>query len=184
MNPKVEIGSLFVSKLKSNATFEKYNIDVSIDEVENNESGIKIKYKFLLLSTPTNSKITVEGLASILGSEAEVTKYLEPDEKKIPNIVNTIYQELFPLFCIVTKSVEIPCPAYRISQISESAPTPIKSSDQTHAELPAELPVVPKEEPIVSKEEPVEQIHEPQPEQSDTLEDLEKLIEEQNVSPN
>ncbi|MBI3640198.1 MAG: hypothetical protein HY223_07785 [Thaumarchaeota archaeon] len=177
MNPKVEISSLFVSKLKSDATFQKYNIDVSIDEVENNESGIKIKYKFLLLSTPTNSKITVEGLASILGNEAEVTKYLEPDEKNIPNIVNTIYQELFPLFCIVTKSVEIPCPAYKISQISESAPTPIKSSTQIPAELPVEIPVAPKEEII-------EQIQEPQPEQSDPLEDLEKLIEEQNVSPN
>ena len=180
MNPKVEISSLFVSKLKNDVTFQKYNIDVSIDEVENNESGIKIKYKFVLLSTPTNSKITVEGIASILGNEAEVTKYLEPDEKNIPNIVNTIYQELFPLFCIVTKSVEIPCPAYKISQISESAPTPIKSSTQ----LPAELPAAPKEEPIVPKEEPIEQIPEPQPEQSDALEDLEKLIEEQNVSPN
>ena len=180
MNPKVEISSLFVSKSKSDFTFQKYNIDVSIDEVENNETGIKIKYKFLLLSTPTNSKITVEGLASIIGNESEVTKYLEPDEKNIPNIVNTIYQELFPLFCIVTKSVEIPCPAYKISQISESAPTPIKSSTQA----PAELPVAPKEEPIVPKEEPIEQIQEPLPEQSDTLEDLEKLIEEQNVSPN
>ncbi|VVC06238.1 Uncharacterised protein [uncultured archaeon] len=180
MNPKVEISSFFVSKLKSDATFQKYNIDVSIDEVENNESGIKIKYKFVLLSTPTNSKITVEGLASILGNEAEVTKYLEPDEKNIPNIVNTIYQELFPLFCIVTKSVEIPCPAYRISQISESAPAPIKSSTQ----IPEIIQVAPKELETAPKEEIIEQIQEPQPEQSDPLEDLEKLIEEQNVSPN
>ena len=34
MNPWVEIGSLTVSKLKSDMPFEKYNIDVSIDEVK------------------------------------------------------------------------------------------------------------------------------------------------------
>jgi len=180
MNPKVEISSLFVSKLKDNATFEKYNIDVSIDEVENSESGIKIKYKFLLLSTPTNSKITIEGLASILGNEAQVTKYLAPDEKNIPNIVNTIYQEIFPLLYVVTKSVEIPCPSYKISQISESAPAPVKSS----AQIPEEPQAAPKESQTAPKEEPVEQVQEPQAEQPDSLGDLEKLIEEQNVSPN
>ncbi|HET6457839.1 MAG TPA: hypothetical protein VFG24_03040 [Nitrosopumilaceae archaeon] len=180
MNPKVEISSLFVSKLKNNVAFEKYNIDASIDEVENNELGIKIKYKFILISTPTNSKISVEGLASILGNETEVTKYLAPDEKNIPNIVNTIYQELFPLFYIVTKGVEIPCPASKISQISEAAPAPIKDSTQ----IPEVPQTAPKELEEIPKVEAVEQISEPQPEQSDTLEDLEKLIEEQNVSPN
>src|SRR5207249_2271296 len=62
MSPKVDIASLTVSKLKSGMSFEKYNIDVSIDEVENNETGIRLKYKFILLSTPTNSKISVESL--------------------------------------------------------------------------------------------------------------------------
>jgi len=172
MNLKVEIGSLFVSKLKSGALFDKYDIDVSIDELENNESGAKLKYKFLLLSKPTNSKISVEGIVSILGSETEVNKHLEPDEKNIPKIVNSVYQELFPLFYVVTKSVEIPCPAYKISQISESAPTPVIS---THT--PEELQTAPKEEPAA-------QILEPLPEEPEALEEIENLIERQNVSPN
>jgi len=134
MSPKVDIASLTVSKLKSDVPFEKYNIDVSIDEVENSETGIKLKYKFVLLSTPTNAKISIEGFTPIQGNEAEVTKYLAPDERNIPLVVNLIYQELFPLFYITTKSLDIPCPAYKISEISTSVSPQAKASTQVPQE--------------------------------------------------
>lgn len=119
MNPTIEITSLAVNKLKnSHDDFIKYNIDVSLDEIENSESGIKLKYKFILLSNPTNTKLTVEGLASLFGNDMEISKQLEPDQKNIPMVVNNIYQEVFPLIYIVSKSLQIPCPAYRLSQIS------------------------------------------------------------------
>ncbi len=197
MSLNVEIGSLVVSKLKSDTPFEKYNIDVSIDEVENNESGIRLKYKFVLLSTPTNSKISVEGITLIHGNESAVNKYLEPDEKNIPMAVNLIYQELFPLFYVVTKSVGIPCPAYKISQISATVP----SHKQTPSQVPAESQNVAQESSEnvaqessenvaqessenVAQEQPVEQIQEKSDEQSKVLEELEQLVEGRNVSPN
>src|SRR5437867_11852435 len=189
MSLKVDIGSLTVSKLKSDVPFEKYNIDVAIDEVENNETGIKLKYKFALLSTPTNSKISVEGITSIQGDESTVNKYIEPDEKNIPMAVNLIYQELFPLFYVVTKNVGIPCPAYKISQISATVPTHSKTPSQTSAEsqnVAQETPQnVAQETPQnVAQEQPTEQIQEKPEEQSETLQELEQLVEERNVSPN
>jgi len=197
MNPWVEIGSLTVGKLKSGMPFEKYNIDVSIDEVENNESGIKLKYRFVLLSSPTNSKISIEGIASIQGNEIEVNKYLQPDERNIPMVVNLIYQELFPFFYVLTKTVGIPCPAYKISQISASAPlqqspTPsqvlkepqISAVPPSQSQIPDELHT----EPQNTQEKDVTQVQEQSDEQSgkepEIMKELEQLVEEQNVSPN
>ncbi len=137
MNPKIEITSLAVNKLKnSHDDFIKYNIDVSIDEIENNESGIKLKYKFVLFSNPTNTKLTVEGVASLFGNEMEMSKQLEPDQKNIPVVVNGIYQEVFPLIYIVSKTLQIPCPAYKLSQISSAVPQEAKE-DEVLAQEPA-----------------------------------------------
>ena len=177
----MDIASLTVSKLKSGMSFEKYNIDVSIDEVENNETGIKLKYKFILLSTPTNAKISVEGFTSIQGSEAEVAKHLAPDERNIPLIVNLIYQELFPLFYMTAKSLEIPCPAYKISEISAAQSLKAKTPSQApQKQQEVQLP----EQQETPREETIEPTGVKENEQTEALEELEHLVEEQNVSPN
>jgi hypothetical protein len=150
MNPTIEITSLAVNKLKnSHDDFVKYNIDVSLDEIENNESGIKLKYKFILLSNPTNTKLTIEGIAALFGNDMEISKQLEPDQKNIPNVVNNVYQEVFPLIYIISKSLQIPCPAYRLSQISsvqtqETAPME-DTKPQDAAEQPSEIPPMAEE---------------------------------------
>jgi hypothetical protein len=119
MNPEIEINSLAINKLKNKSDgFVKYDIDVALDEVENNENGIKLKYKIVLLSNPTNTKISVEEIASVSGNETKVSKYLAPDQKNIPSVVNVVYQEIFPHFYVISKSMQIPCPSYRLSQIS------------------------------------------------------------------
>src|SRR6185312_16127854 len=119
-SPRIEISSISVSRIKAGVLFEKYNIDVSIDEIENNDSGIKLEYKFVLLSNPNNAKISLSGMITIPGNENEVAKYLEPDERNIPIIVNIAYQEILPLLYVLTRSIDIPCPAYKISQISQT----------------------------------------------------------------
>lgn len=123
MSLKIGISSLSFSKLKNDQPFVKYNIEASLDEVENRDSEVALRYKLVLLSNPTNTKITVEGLAKINGDQVEISKQLGPDEKNIPAILNSIYQEVFPLFFIMAKSMQIPCPAYRLSQMSASAQT-------------------------------------------------------------
>ena len=128
MNPKIEITSLSFSKLKNEHSFSKYNIEASIDEAENRDSEVVLKYKLVFLSNPTNTKINVEGLATLYGDQAEISAQLSPDEKNIPIILSFIYQEIFPLFFIVSKSMQIPCPAYRLSQMAaQSQPDKITS---------------------------------------------------------
>ena len=123
MNHSIEISSLTVNKLKDfHANFIKYDIDVALDEVESSESSTKLKYKISLMSNPTNTKLTVEGLASLIGNELEIAKQLEPDQMNIPIIVNVIYQDIFPLFYIISKTLQIPCPSYKLSQISTITP--------------------------------------------------------------
>jgi len=130
MNTRIEINSIAINKLKDNHdNFIKYDIDVSLDETENTETGIKLKYKIVLLSNPTNTKLTIEGLASLFGNDLEISKQLEPDQKNIPMIVNVIYQEIFPLIFVISKSLQIPCPAYKLSQISSSIPQEIKPEE-------------------------------------------------------
>lgn len=130
MKPGIEISSLSVNKLRNSVDdFIKYNIELALDEVENSDLGIKLKYKFVLLSNPTNIKIIIEGLASLPGQESETAKQLEPDERNIPIVVNTIYQEIFPLLYMVSKSMQIPCPAYKLSQISSTPQPEIRQED-------------------------------------------------------
>ncbi len=123
MNPRIEINSLSFSKLKNDYAFSKYNIEASLDEVENTDSEVALKYKLVLLSNPTNTKIAIEGIARLYGDQNEISRQLSPDEKNVPMILNLIYQEIFPLFFITSKSMQIPCPAYRLSQMSASAQT-------------------------------------------------------------
>jgi hypothetical protein len=115
VNPKIEINSLSITKLNNEQnSFVKYNIDASIDEIKNTDTEIKLKYRFVLMSNPTNTKINVEGIASIYGEPLEISKHLSASEKNIPMVVNTIYQEIFPLFYVISKSMQIPCPAYKL----------------------------------------------------------------------
>ena len=123
MNMKIEINSVSFSKLKNEQGFVKYNIEASLDEVKNTDSEVVLKYRLVLLSNPTNAKITVEGVSTLYGDQNEISKQLSPDEKNIPVVLNLIYQEIFPLFFIMTKSMQIPCPAYRLSQMSHAPQT-------------------------------------------------------------
>lgn len=119
MNPKIEINSLSITKLNNEQnSFVKYDIEASIDEIKNTDTEIKLKYRFVLMSNPTNAKISADGIASIYGEPSEISKHLSASEKNIPMVVNTIYQEIFPLFYIISKSMHIPCPAYRLSHMS------------------------------------------------------------------
>ena len=111
-------------------------------------------------------------------------------------VVNLIYQELFPFFYVLTKTVGIPCPAYKISQISASAPlqqspTPsqvpkepqISTPASSQSQIPDELHTEPQ-----NTQEEIKQIQEQADEESgkepEIMKELGQLVEEQNVSPN
>ncbi|MDE1863777.1 MAG: hypothetical protein KGI33_12870, partial [Thaumarchaeota archaeon] len=103
MNQNVEINSFLVTKIKDGYnSFTRYDIEVSMDEVESEEDHAKLKYRFILLSNPTNVKISIDGFTTIYGNSQEMTKQLSNDEKNVPRIVNTLYQEIFPFLYITS----------------------------------------------------------------------------------
>jgi len=167
VNPKVEINSLLFSKLKNEQnSFTKYDIEAALDELENTEKEVKLKFKFALLSNPTNTKLMVEGLATVNGNQSETSKLLSPDEKNIPLVVNMIYQEIFPLFYIISKSMQIPCPAYQLSKISQSQQIESEAISPATEDKVAQPPTSPStDEPTkIAEVQPNEQIEaEPSP---------------------
>ena len=174
MNPKVEINSLVFNKLKTEQnSFTKYDIEAALDELENNETEVKLKFKFALLSNPTNTKIMVEGLATVNGNQSETSKLLSPDEKNIPLVVNMIYQEIFPLIYIISKSMQIPCPAYQLSKISQS------QQRVSEATSPATEDKVAEPATSTSTDEPAN-IAEVQP--NEQIEIEQPVVQEQSVS--
>ena len=180
MNPKVEIHSLSIAKSKSEQTaFSKYDIEASLEEVGSTDTQTKIKYTLVLLSNPKNTRISVEGQATIFGNQSETSHYLNQDENNIPRIASIIYQELFPLFYVISKSVEIPCPAFKLSHISapsqsEASPQSTQIADTLQAQS-----ISSKDSADVSdysKAETNEQVKEKQQLQ-------ENVVEEPNVRP-
>src|SRR6185437_11420910 len=113
--------------------------------------------------------------------ENEVAKYLEPDERNIPIIVNIAYQEILPLLYVLTRSIDIPCPAYKISQISQT----VQPQDTTlHRDEELQTKSMKKENEVNQDDVDLPSEQSSTEEAADVLDELEKLVEGQNVSPN
>lgn len=124
MNPEIRVNTISISKLgNTNESFNKYDIEVSLEEIENTETETKIKYEITLLSNPKNIRISLDGVSFIRGSSSEMSQFLEQDENHIPRILHSIYQELFPLLYTNSLAMQIPCPSYKLAQISSPIQT-------------------------------------------------------------
>ena len=130
MYQKVEINSFLATKLRDDHSFTKYDIEASIDEVESEEDHVKLKYRFVLLSNPTNVKMSMDGFTLIYGNRQEIARHLSNDERNIPRVVNALYQEIFPYLYITSKTMQIPCPAYKLADISKTDPRGISPMDE------------------------------------------------------
>jgi len=72
MNTHVAINSLAISKnSEGDSDFHKYNIEVSIEEIENKNDKNKLKYGIVLLSEPKNVRLSVDGTVEISGNGSE-----------------------------------------------------------------------------------------------------------------
>lgn len=138
MHQRVEINSFMVTKLKDEISFTKYDIEASIDEVESEDDHVRLKYRFVLLSNPTNVKISVDGFTSVYGNQQEITRHLSNDERNIPRVVNALYQEVFPFLYITSKTMQIPCPAYKLADITKSSHQDIVHSPEQIETKPIE----------------------------------------------
>ena len=97
-----------------NTVFHKYDVEASIDEIENAETHSTFKYGFTILSNPKNVRLSIEGMTKIAGDSKERDDVLTKDENNVPKILSVIYQELFPTFFLLSKSLNVSCPPIQI----------------------------------------------------------------------
>lgn len=121
MNSQIELTSIAMSKNDPKITkMDKYDVEANIDEVDNSEDQSVFKFGFTALSNPKNVRLALEGIARIQGDALERNKILEKDENDIPKILTLIYQELFPTFFLLSKSLNVSCPPHMIGEMSDS----------------------------------------------------------------
>ena len=103
-----------------NTVFHKYDVEASIDEIENADTYSTFKYGFTILSNPKNVRLFIEGMIKIIGDSKERDNVLTKDENNVPKILSVIYQELFPTFFLLSKSLDVSCPPHQIGGIGAS----------------------------------------------------------------
>ncbi len=102
--------------IKGNSDFKKYDIDVELNELSNNDNTCMLKYGFTFSSSPKGIKLNIEGLITLNGNSTEFDKIYEKDVQNIPHILRQSYHELYPVLFMITKSMNVPCPPYEISK--------------------------------------------------------------------
>ncbi len=168
MYPKVEIGSLAISKSEAEPpAFIKYDIDASLDEVKTTEELSTLKFSFTILSDPKSIRLVVDGFATIFGKESKREEVLQNDENNIPKILNLIYQDLFPTLFMLTKSIAVHCPPYMLGTISQVSKV---VTEQKMAEHGTDSEGVKTQEPITEEVKPEEiKTEEVKPEEKPTV---------------
>ncbi|MFB5610032.1 MAG: hypothetical protein ACE5R5_07780 [Nitrosarchaeum sp.] len=145
MNIKVELNSISMSKKDPKDTvFHKYDVEASIDEIENGETDSVFKYGFTILSNPKNVRLNIEGITKMSGDSTERDDILTKDENNVPKILSVIYQELFPTFFLLSKSLNVSCPPHQIggmgagnvseSEVQDEPPQENLSTDMSEPE--------------------------------------------------
>ncbi|MCV0372585.1 MAG: hypothetical protein K5793_03425 [Nitrosarchaeum sp.] len=117
---------------KENLDFKKYDIDVSLNEIENSGNSCTLKYGFTFSSSPKGIRLTLEGTITINGSPMEFENLYQKDEQNMPNILRQSYHELYPVLFMIAKSMNIPCPPYEISKTMDTSSEKIESQGEIH----------------------------------------------------
>ncbi len=182
MHPKVEIGSLAISKSEAEPpAFLKYDIDASLDEVKTTEELSTLKFSFTILSDPKSIRLVVDGFATIFGKESKREEVMQNDENNIPKILNLIYQDLFPTLFMLTKSIAVHCPPYMLGTISQVSKV---VTEQKMAEHGTDSEGVKTQEPITEEVKPEEiKTEDVKPEEIKTEEAKPEEIKTEEVKP-
>jgi hypothetical protein len=119
-------------------TIAKYDVEAAIDEVENGEEESVFKYDFTILSDPKNVRLSIDGIVRIHGDQIERDEILTKDENEIPKILTVIYQELFPTFFLLSKTLNVSCPPHTVGKMGD-APTPEIKESETVSDTESEI---------------------------------------------
>lgn len=165
LKAQIELSSISMSKNDPKITqLEKYDVDANIEEVENGEDISIFKYGFTALSIPKNVRLAIEGIAKISGDSMERDEILTKDENDIPKILTMIYQELFPTFFLLSKTLNVSSPPHQIGTIGERPENTSELSDEnetTESVSTEETPLESEPETSVQNESDKQELESP-----------------------
>jgi len=122
-------------------TITKYDVEAAIDEIENTDEESVFKYDFTILSDPKNVRLSINGIARIHGDSIARDEILTKDENDVPKILTVIYQELFPTFFLLSKTLNVSCPPHNIGKMGE---TPSQNTPESEIEQDTSNEIVEK----------------------------------------
>ena len=126
----MELNSISMSKNESMATtITKYDVEATINEIENTDEQSVFKYGFTILSDPKTVRLSIDGITRIHGDSIERDEILTKDENEIPKILTIIYQELFPTFFLLSKTLNVSCPPHNIGKMGETLSQKVPKSE-------------------------------------------------------
>ena len=125
----MDLNSISMSKNEPTVTtITKYDVEAAIDEIENAEESSVFKYDFTVLSDPKNVRLSIDGIVRIHGDSTERDELLSKEENEVPKILTMIYQELFPTFFLLSKTLNVSCPPHTIGKMGETLSREIPES--------------------------------------------------------
>lgn len=165
MEAQIELNSIAMSKNDPKITkLEKYDVEANIEEVNNDEGQSIFKYGFTALSIPKNVRLAIEGIARISGDTAERNEILTKDENDIPKILTMIYQELFPTFFLLSKTLNVSSPPHQIGEMGEGLQEDSELSEENNtveSETVEALPVESEPEAVTQNDSEEEKLDTP-----------------------
>ena len=166
LKAEIALDSISMSKNDPKITkLEKYDVEANIDEVENTEDQSVYKYGFTALSNPKNVRLSIEGIARIFGDAVDRNEILEKDENDVPKILTMIYQELFPTFFLLSKTLNVSCPPHQIGAMGngeiEQKEELLEENKTPEEESPQETNADSEPETSISDEKPEQELEEP-----------------------
>ena len=162
MKTEIDLNDISMSKNDPNLrSLEKYDVEANIEEVDNTNERSVFKYGFTALSTPRNVRLSIQGIARIFGDGVERDEILNKDENDVPKILTLIYQELFPTFFLLSKTLNVSCPPHTIGSMGNGlSEEEIPESNSESIEEVTETTEIPEEttdSEAPSEEEPIVQ---------------------------
>ena len=110
---QVAISNISAAKLNEKPSSGEITFDVGtkLEEKERKSGKVTILFVLTVGTKPEVVKFGIEGLATLIGKDADIEKLLEIDpETKIPRMLYGVYQRMFMALFVVSTILETPYP--------------------------------------------------------------------------
>ena len=120
--PSVDVGDVSIQVAISNISAVKINekplaseltfdVGAKLEEKERKSGRVTVLFVLTVGTKPTVAKFGIEGLATLVGKDADIEKLLEIDpETRIPRMLYGVYQRVFMALYLVSTLLETPYP--------------------------------------------------------------------------